>query len=77
MKESSQVIEMTSDSEENREKPLDFDTILNEVGGVGLYQILVGIFSGLFAAYGSFIIMNFVFTAAVPDHRYNHRQIAR
>lgn len=74
MKQSKEDIEVPLDNgknDDNHEKPLDYDTLLGEIGEIGPYQILVGVCSGLFAAYGSFIIMNFVFISTFPDHRYD------
>lgn len=53
------------------EKPLDFDKILRfDIGEYGPFQLLVGVSTGLCAAFGTIIIMNFVFGATIPEHRY-------
>lgn len=73
MKELNQV--KMSDGElidEKPENPIDFDTILNEIGEWGRYQILSSISAGIISAYGSFLILNFVFGAVIPDHRYGN-----
>lgn len=57
---------------ENREVLLDFNKILSEIGESGPYQIIVSISSGLISTYGSFLIINFVFMSAIPDHRCEH-----
>lgn len=74
MKPSAELLQTSkNDANEHIEindKPLDFDKILRfEIGEYGLYQLLVGISTGLCAAFGTIIIMNFVFGVAIPDHR--------
>lgn len=65
---------LTSPEAENTkvdEKPLDFDKILRfDIGEYGPFQLLVGVSTGLCAAFGTIIIMNFVFGATIPEHRY-------
>lgn len=55
---------------ENKTKSVSFDEIYREIGEFGLYQILVGLSSGLAFAFGSFSILNFIFGAAIPNYRY-------
>lgn len=75
MEQTAHVVELASDDDKNCPKPLDVDTILNEIGDSGPYQIFVSISAGLFSTYGSFVILNFVFGAAIPDHRYGKFRI--
>lgn len=51
------------------EKTLSFEQIFREIGECGRYQITIGVTTGLVLAFGSFTIMNFVFSSIVPDHR--------
>lgn len=73
MKKAAQVIELPDGDQctGSTEKTLDFDEILNEIGEFGRFQILVGISIGLVSAFSSFFVLNFVFSAAIPEHRYN------
>lgn len=57
-------------SSEVEEKSLDFDKILKfEIGEYGPYQILVATSIGFVTAFGSFLILNFLFISAIPEHR--------
>lgn len=79
MKPPSESVKVSSDELNggNSGKPLDFEKILkNEIGEFGPYQILVAVTTGIFAAYGSFVIFNFVYGAAIPDHRYSKFDIS-
>lgn len=72
MKQSSQVVEITEDelNGDHAGKGFDFDKILRfEIGEFGPFQILAAISMGLVSAYGGMLTLNFVFGAAVPDHR--------
>lgn len=73
MNKAAQVIELPDGDQciGSTENSLDFDGILNEIGEFGRYQILVAISIGLIAAFSSFAVLNFVFSAAIPKHRYN------
>lgn len=51
------------------DKCLSIDQIYTQIGEFGLYQLCVGLSNGLAFGFGSFVILNFVFSAAVPDHR--------
>lgn len=51
--------------------PLAYDDILREIGEFGAYQLLVGLTVGFVFAYGSFVSMNFVFSADTTEHRYD------
>lgn len=62
-------MEQTTEINETKHKSVSFDEIYNEIGEFGLYQILVGLSSGLAFAFGSFSILNFIFGASIPDHR--------
>lgn len=46
------------------------DQVFQEIGAFGLYQILVGAASGLALIISALATFNFVFAAAVPDHRF-------
>lgn len=50
---------------------LTSDGILSEIGGFGIYQILVGIATGVALMLSSFDTFNFVFTSVIPEHRYS------
>lgn len=73
MKNPDQVVELTEDdldNENSNDKPLDFDKILKfEIGECGPYQIFIGIAIGLVSAFGSYMTLNFMFSAAIPEHR--------
>lgn len=73
MKETIQVIRLPEDvqKEESTEKSPGFklDDVLSEIGGFGRYQLIVAICMGLISTYGSFIVLNFMFTSAIPEHR--------
>lgn len=56
--------------EESKENDLTCERILNEVGGFGLYQIIIGIATGLALVVSSYDMFNFVFASAIPKHRY-------
>lgn len=71
-KESSQVVEIKEDelNNENAGKAFDFEKILRfEIGEFGPFQILVALSMGMISGYGGSLVLNFVFGAAVPDHR--------
>lgn len=55
---------------ENAETELSSSRIVEEIGGFGLYQILVGLSTGIALALTSFTTLNFIFAASIPDHRY-------
>lgn len=46
------------------------DQVFKEIGAFGLYQILVGLASGLALIISALATFNFVFAAAIPDHRF-------
>lgn len=46
-----------------------FDRILGQIGAFGAYQISIGLATGFVLMFGSFTIMNFVFSTMVPAHR--------
>lgn len=74
MKHPHQPVQLTDDEFDNEttEKPLDFERILKfEVGEFGPYQILIAISVGLISAFASFFSVNFLFVAAIPEHRYS------
>lgn len=51
-------------------KVLSFERILKEIGECGRYQISIGLASGIVLAFGSFTILNFVFSSIIiPEHR--------
>lgn len=49
---------------------LTSDRILSEIGGFGLYQMLIGIASGVAILLSSIDIYTFVFASVIPEHRY-------
>lgn len=55
----------------NQEGPTEitFDTILKEIGEFGNYQILSGILTCVAITLSTFALFNFVFSAAIQDHR--------
>lgn len=72
MKQLDPVVKLSEDDDDNETtyKPLDFDKILKfEIGEWGLYQILAGISIGLVSAFSSYVTMNFMFAASIPEHR--------
>lgn len=71
MEQFSEVVELSENQADNTtESPLDFDKILKfEIGECGPYQILVAAIIGLVTTFASFLILNFVFITAIPDHR--------
>lgn len=48
---------------------ISFDRIYNEIGEFGLYLKITGVVMGFWFAYGTFPAVNFLFGAAIPDHR--------
>lgn len=50
-------------------KPLNFDDILKEIGEFGRYQKLIAVLISIVSAFGTFIILSFVFSSAIPEHR--------
>lgn len=60
-------------SEENpsnsKNQEISFDAILKEIGELGRYQILTGILTCLAITLSTFALFNFVFCAAIQDHR--------
>lgn len=62
--ESEETVETDSDKTE-----LTCDRILEEIGGFGPYQILVGIATGIALLLSSFSLMNFIFASGIPEHR--------
>lgn len=48
---------------------LTSDRILSEIGGFGLYQMLIGIASGVAILLSSIDIYSFVFASVIPEHR--------
>lgn len=66
MKQVEQVVRLSEDDLDH----VDFDKILEfEIGEFGTYQILSGITIGLVSAFGSYITLNFMFSAFIPEHR--------
>lgn len=57
------------DSSKLEELPLSCNRIFTEIGEFGLYQILVGIATGIALFITGLATYNFVFTSVVPDHR--------
>lgn len=57
-------------SSQNVENSLSFDRILTEIGEFGPYQFIVAISTGFALLITTFSLFNFVFSSAVPDHRY-------
>lgn len=51
------------------ELPLSCNRIFEEIGEFGLYQILVGIATGVALYITGLATYNFVFTSVVPEHR--------
>lgn len=69
MKQVEQVVKLSEDDLDH-ENTVDFDKILEfEIGEFGTYQILSGITIGLVSAFGSYITLNFMFSAFIPEHR--------
>lgn len=71
-KKPSEVVVVSEDEldNDNSDGPLDFEKILKfEVGEFGPYQIFAGITMGFVSAFASFMVLNFLFISAVPDHR--------
>lgn len=76
MRHPHQPVQLSDDEldSETTDKPLDFDKMLRfEIGEFGRYQILVAFTTGLFAAIVSFVTLNFMFSATVPEHRYDRK----
>lgn len=48
---------------------IDFDVILNQIGGFGLIQKLLGFIIGYTAILSGFNTMSVVFINYTPDHR--------
>lgn len=71
--ESREVTTSRSDSDEtktrNSKNELTLDRILSEIGGFGLYQIIIGIVTGVALVISSYDMFNFVFASAIPEHR--------
>lgn len=57
-------------SNQNDESSLSFDRILTEIGEFGPYQFIVAVSTGFALLITTFSLFNFVFSSAVPDHRY-------
>lgn len=49
---------------------LSSDRIFLEIGGFGLFQILVGLASGAALISASLTIYNFIFAADIPEYRW-------
>lgn len=54
---------------------ISFDTILNEIGEIGLYQILNCVLTCVAVAISTFALLNFVFSQSIPDHRFEEINI--
>lgn len=65
----SQSNHAAKDPESNRNDIISFDSILEEIGQFGRYQIINGIFTCLVIAISSNALFNFVFSDIEPDHR--------
>lgn len=51
--------------------PKEFEKILEtDIGEFGPYQILAAAITGFISASASFVTINFIFSAAILDHRY-------
>lgn len=50
---------------------ISFDTVLKEIGEFGRYQILNGILTCLVITISTCALFNFVFSSAIPDHRFD------
>lgn len=61
--------------EENERADLSTERILNEIGGFGLYQIIIGFATGFALVVSSYDMFNFVFASAIPKHRYSNNAI--
>lgn len=59
------------------EIPLARDRILEEIGQFGLYQILVGITTGIALCITGFATFNFIFATTIPEHRFVCRSSLR
>lgn len=71
MKQSSSVIETidTDFTNQNEQAPLPFDKILTEIGEFGLYQVTNSVLTCIALIFATFALFNFVFSAAIPEHR--------
>lgn len=65
--DSSNIAKATSDDDTNY---LTSDRILDEIGGLGPYQILVALSTAVALLLASFSMFNFIFAANIPEHRY-------
>lgn len=61
-------VETPSNTESN--EIISFDVVLREIGEFGRYQIINGILTCLVIAISTCALFNFVFSAAIPDHRF-------
>lgn len=55
-----------------RQRMLDFDDMLEELGELGKFQIYIYILVCLPVLFGAANSLSYVFTAGVPDYRYPH-----
>lgn len=53
----------------DQHKALEFESILTNDVGIGLYQILVAITTGMISASATFISIHLIFNADIFDHR--------
>lgn len=70
MGQSKEENKSTDKETENRvNKETIIDRIFNEIGGFGLFQIFVGLSTGIALLFGSFTTFNFIFASVIPEHR--------
>lgn len=69
---SSSIATTEADSDDSN---LTCDRILDEIGGFGRYQILVGFATGVALLLSSFSLLNFIFAAGIPEHRYTFANV--
>lgn len=71
MKQTSQDLVADKDVEDIAAKtPITLEEIFSEIGAFGPYQIAAGLSTGFVMAFGSFIVLNFIFGADIPEHRW-------
>lgn len=72
MKQSNSVMETidTDLANQNGQTPLSFDKILKEIGEFGMYQVTNSVLTCIALIFATFALFNFVFSAAIPEHRY-------
>lgn len=66
-------IEHEKRNSENAKTALSSSRIIEEIGEFGLYQIFVGLSTGIALTLTSLTTLNFLFAASIPDHRYINR----